>query len=50
MSDLKPGWSERQYRKAKREIKKWPKWMKANLGVRAAVEKEKELRKKASAQ
>ena len=37
----KPGWSERQYEKAKQSIDQWPQWMRANLNVRQAVEEEK---------
>ena len=37
----KPGWSERQYKKAKQSIDQWPQWMKANLNVRQAVEEER---------
>lgn len=36
-----PGWSERQYKKAKQSIDQWPQWMRANLNVRQAVEEEK---------
>ncbi len=38
----KPGWSERQYEKAKQSIEKWPEWMRANLSVRQAAEQEKQ--------
>lgn len=33
MSELQPGWLDRQFKKAAEDVKKWPDWMRKGVGL-----------------